>query len=263
MKNNWQIVVYKTVSPYTTITMTPNYMVDIDVNDFNTAIIKTQELHKKITSILSNISYIRDNVKIHPLKFYHFKITNNLNGVYICLSPQTMNKGFEVYNINNNVTNFSNVTYCKNSNEIIDYINRTMYANEFLQNRINYIKKVLLTFNTGFVIGDTDYNTIGLMDIKTKNAYMIKFSLDYYTKIYIVQNGKYFEQHKTTCITKNLNEFLTKMKEYLSNNVHNISIKMIKIYHPMYNDSDDESTPNEIRELHSKHRVNYYCDDPR
>ena len=243
--------------------MTPNPTVDIDVNDFITAVNRTQELHKKITSILSNISYIRDNVKIHQLKFYHFKITNNSNGVYICLSPNTMNKGFEIYNINNNITNFSNVTYCKNSNEIMNYINNNMYPDEFLQSRINYIKKLLLTFSKGFVVGDTDYNTIGLMDIKTKNAYMIKFSLDYYAKICIVQNGKYFEQHKTTCITKNLNEFIAKMKEYLSNNVHNIPIKMIRIFHPMYNDSDDESNTNEIRELHSKHRVNnYYCDDP-
>ena len=243
--------------------MTPYPTVDIDVADLNTAMCKTQELHKKITSILNNISYIRNNINIHQLKCYHFKITNNSNGVYICLPPHALNKGFEVYNINNKITDFSNVTYCKNSNEIIDYINRNMYPNEFLQNRIDYIKKILPTFAKGFVVGDTDYNTIGLMDIKTKNAYMIKFSLDYYAKICIVQNAKYFEQHKTTCIVKNINEFIAKIKEYLDNNIHNIPIKMIRIFHPMYNDSDDESNINEIRELYTKHSTrNYYCDDP-
>jgi len=241
LKNNWQIAVYKIVSSIQPSTMSFQ-MVDIDETDYKTALAKTEQLYNKITSILSNISYIRNNIKIHPCKFYHFKLTrlDNNNGLYICMPPQSIEKGYEVYTITNNVKNFNECIYCDSDNDVINYIYERMYKNEFIENRIKYVYVLLKNQCTSYNIYNRD-NTILMKNKNSDNGYMIRFNVEYFAKIYIVQSGKFYEHHKATYITQSPDEFEKKIKEYLENNIQDILIKMLKIIHPKYMDSSDES----------------------
>jgi hypothetical protein len=239
--------------------------VDVDEADYNLACKKSTHIYAELTSKLNNISYIRKNINIHPLKFYHFKVTrndNNSDGIYICLHPNELMNGIQVYNIINNMKDFDNCTYCKNVNDIINHINNNLFKNEQIKFRMNYICFQLKKNNINFKIGLSDDYTVLMYDKNTLNGYIIKFSNDYYAKIGIMNNKKWYEQHKTTCITNSVSEFFSKITEYLSKNLHETPINMIKmcLTRDILSD-DDADNYNEIRELHSKHS-NYYCDDP-
>jgi len=236
--------------------------VDIDVVDYESACKKSQLIYEELTMKLNNISYIKNKITIHPLKFYHFKITRNDNsdGVYICLHPNELNNGIQVYDIVNQVKNFNSCTYCKNTSDIINYMNNNLFKNETIRLRINYISIQLKKIKPDFKIAVSD-DTILMYDNRTQNGYIIILNIDYYAKIGIVNNMKWYPKHKTTCITHNPTEFFAKINNYLSINLHENPIKMIKMRLSKDIPSDDESELyDEIRELHSKHRYNYDYD---
>jgi hypothetical protein len=186
--------------------------------------------------------------------------SDNNNGILVCVPPYDLNNGYEVYTITNNKKDRNSCTKIMDNDTLVHYILHSLFKEELqIMNCTNTYNQFLQKINNTPNIFDKfisikSNNLFIILHKETQNGYMFSFYIDMnksYMKIQIIQNGRHFDNHKTTYISTSIDNIYNKFMEYMNNKMHDKKINCCKIImskyiednmEPLYNTTD----PNNI-----------------
>jgi len=228
---------------------------EIDMSEYQTAVLKCQRLYSDLNSYLKTFKYLYMlNIST---KTYHFKIVNRYtnNGVHIFIPPYNNNM-IELYHIINNKKDNTSITINAENpvEDIVFYMNNHMFNAEIQHDKMislyNDFQQFYNQIKNKFSISNNDYN-FNIVERQTNNGYNI--SIDLKTRDYIcvniIQNDHYYDNKKYKYFTSSLDNAIYYIKLSISEDKHNKIIQSFRILNTRYIDSNefdsDQSTIND------------------
>jgi len=220
----------------------PDALVSVDMKDYEDATLKTKIIYEDVKNKIQ--SHLYTNLVTSSINSYYFKIVrkDNMNGIFVCLPPYDLQNGYEVYTINNSKKDNNSCIKIKEDSILICHILNKLFLNEINNNVMNKMYHQFLTkmndplILNNFLIIKLDMK-IMCLNINTYNGYMFMFYIENekpLIKLNIIQNGKYYKNHKTNYISSSVDIMYNKLLEYINQHIHDIQIKCCKIIKSKY-----------------------------